>query len=112
MPVARMFDVWRDRARHDTRAAATKSGRDRHVLFAVRCVRDWESLDRGSQPRLPQHVAGLHVVRAEVAIEVAYENNTTARRQRSREIRSALLATPDFLHRGDVIGRQLSDVAI
>ena len=71
-----------------------------------------EALHRRAEPRLPEHRAGLHVERAEAAIEIADERDPAGGRQHRGEERRALLDAPHLLHRRDIVGRQLADVAV
>ena len=66
------------------------------------------ALRRRAEPRLPEHLAGLHVVRAHVAIDVADEHEAAGRRKRRRQERRALLVLPHFLHRPHVVGGELA----
>ena len=74
------------------------------VVTAMYCLpsggeRHRESLHRRAEPRLPENLAGLHVERAEVAIEIADERDAAGRREHRREERRALLVAPELLHR-------------
>jgi hypothetical protein len=55
----------------------------------------WIPLRRRRQPRLPQRFPGLDVERAERAIEVADEPDTSRRGDDSGQERATLLKTPD-----------------
>ena len=90
----------------------------RPVVTAMYCLppdaeRHRESLHRRAEPRLPQHLAGLHVERAERAIEIADERR---RRRRSTAPRSGTARAARVLHTSfivvDVEGRELADVAV
>src|SRR5262245_27254489 len=108
----RMLDVRTDRARDVARAAAAKAGCDRDVLTAADGEGDGRALHGGAEPRLPQRLPGLHVERAERAIEIADEADAARRRHDRRQERRALLARPDLLHRLRVVGGELPDVAV
>ena len=65
-------------------------------------------MNRRPEPRLPQNLAVPNVVSAEVAVEVAHENQTTPRSERRREVSRPLFDTPDLLHRIDVVGAEFT----
>ena len=107
-----MPDLRRDGARHLPRAAAAEPGRHRDVLLAVHREADRETLHGRRQPRIPEDLARLHVEGAEVAIEIADKRQAAGGRQHRGEERRALLVAPQLLHRADVVGGQLADVAL
>src|SRR5207247_8453514 len=93
----RMLDFRRNDRRYVARTAAAETGRNGDVLMAARTERDRETLHRGAEPRLPEHLAGAHVVCAEVAIQIAHERQATRSGQHARQIRGPLFVAPDFL---------------
>src|SRR6185369_1318012 len=60
----------------------------------------------------PECFAGLHVERAEGAVEIADEADAAVSRDHTREKRRPLLATPDLSHRLHVVGGEFADVAV
>src|SRR5438093_4398152 len=107
-----VVDVGRNRSRHLSRAAASQTRRDRDVLLARDAERDREALNGGSEAGLPQNLPGLHVERAEVAIEIADKGHAAGGGQNSREKRRPLLIIPDLAERVDVVGGELADVTV
>src|SRR5688572_27225270 len=107
-----MLDLRRDRPWDEARTSSAETGRHGHVLLAARGKRHREALHGRAEPRLPQHLAGLDVECAEVAVEVADEADVAGGCERSREKGGALLAAPDFLHRPHINGDKLPDVAV
>src|SRR5262245_56231238 len=85
------LDVGKNRRRHVARTAAAETRHDADVLTTVDLEAHRESLGRRAEPRLPQDLAGLHVVRAHVAIDVADEQQTARRRQHAGQVGRALL---------------------
>src|SRR4029078_751442 len=73
------LDFRRDRSRHVARTAAAESSRHRDVLLVADGKRDRETLHRGTEPRLPSDLSGLHVECAEAPIEIADEGEAAGR---------------------------------
>ena len=82
-------------------------GHDGDILPPVGGERDREALHRSRQPRLPEHLAGLDVDGFELAVEIADERDTAARRDDGRQERRALLERPELCHRPRVVRREL-----
>src|SRR5271166_582662 len=96
-------DEGRDRDR------ATDDNRD--ILLAVHRIGDGASADARAEILLPQLLAGLGVERAEVAVQVAPENEVAAGRQRAAVERQIGLHTPDLLVLDGIPRDQLSEIA-
>jgi hypothetical protein len=73
----RRVDVGQDRSRHISRAAAAESCGDGDILFAADAERDRKALHGGSEPDLPEDLAGVHIDGAEVAVEIADERDAS-----------------------------------
>lgn len=75
----RMMNIRQDGARHISRAATAKTGRDSNVLLAVDTERRWESLNRSSQSRLPQYFSVSRIHGAERAVQISYKGYAARR---------------------------------
>src|SRR5690606_14376135 len=94
-----MDEIRRQEGGDTPRTPAAPAARDGQVLNPIDLVGDREAHRGGPEATLPEDLAGRRVQRADPAVEVSRENDSSGGRQGSGKERCTLFDAPDFAHR-------------